>query len=51
MSDFDDGVEACKNYVLDYLSSLYDLDITQDVRLVIDDLLDHFENALDSEIL
>ena len=51
MSDFDDGVEACKNYVLDYLGSFYDSDMDHDFRLLLDDLLDHFENALDPEHL
>ena len=50
--DFDEGVEAAKNYVLDYLNSQYEDAVEDDqARRLLDDLIDHFENALDAERL
>lgn len=51
MSEYEDGFGAAYQYVIDYLSSLIDTDLEDSERRLIEDLLDHFEKNLDTDLI
>ena len=48
---YEDGFGAAYQYVIDYLSSLIDTDLEDSERRLVENLLDHFENNLDTDLI
>jgi hypothetical protein len=48
---YDDGFSTIYQYVIDYLSSLIDTELADSERRLVEDLLDHFEKNLDTDLI
>ena len=51
MSEYEDGFGTAYQYVIDYLSSLLDTELDLPERRLVEDLLDHFEKRLDTDLI
>jgi uncharacterized membrane protein len=51
VSEYEDGFGAAYQYVIDYLSSLLDTELDLPERRLVEDLLDHFEKNLDTDLI
>jgi hypothetical protein len=51
MSEYEDGFGVAYQYVIDYLSSQLDSDLEDNERRLVENLLDHFENNLDTDLI
>lgn len=49
--EFEDGFNHAYQYVIDYLSSLLDGELEDPERRLVEDLLDHFEKNLDTDLV